>query len=455
VGIVNEIAGRWLRVSSGGQDEANQEPDVDRYIAGHGYAAGPTYTLHDVSASKGEQDEYLAQVIADGEAGKLHVLVGWVVDRLDRRGPWATGVFVQALNAAGVRVETTSEGVISDRDLNGLVKQWSAREETELKAKRVRIAQNARKARGALVGKVGWGYDSICTIDGTPHCSNKQHDKIPMPTEQGRLYVKDVYSRALSGESLRSIARWLSAETGRAISDTGVRNILTNPIYTGHHTYTDGRVCECEALVTADMQEQVRKALASRLRRGQRGSVTAPALLIPRCLDCGGKAYRTATGGKVRGYAYYCRTCRQMVPCDKLDSIVYGAVMAESINEDETVLEWVEGSDSASERAEIKRAMRELDPDDDDYLVKATALRDALRALPEPVPGRFEERETGRSKAEAILEVKDDRKAMRDLLAKWGVAFARDGKWVRVKVNGGPEFRRLAVLTGEPDPSTQ
>src|SRR5579859_599354 len=125
---MTDAAGRWIRVSSGGQDESNQAPDIDRYIAARGYAAGPAYTLHDVSASKGEQDAYVDQVLADAAAGRLTVLVAWHVDRLDRRGPWATGDFVRRLNAAGVRVETTSEGVVSDRDLNGLVKQWQARE---------------------------------------------------------------------------------------------------------------------------------------------------------------------------------------------------------------------------------------------------------------------------------------------------------------------------------------
>ena len=62
---MTDTAARWIRVSSGGQDEANQLPDLDHYIAGHGYSDGPVYTLHDVNASKGEQDTYVDQVIAD------------------------------------------------------------------------------------------------------------------------------------------------------------------------------------------------------------------------------------------------------------------------------------------------------------------------------------------------------------------------------------------------------
>jgi DNA invertase Pin-like site-specific DNA recombinase len=446
-----EIARRFLRVSTGNQDEENQRADVDTHIASKGYDVYPEdILLNDNSASKGEHVEALESALADMAAGKYTVLVVAAAHRLDREDrlrEW----FNRAREAGG-RIESAREpalNVTDDFDLGWRimteVTSWGNAKYSRDLRDNVKASHNARKARNALVGKVGWGYDSVCTVDGTPRCGNKQHDKIPMPTDLGRAYAMDVYTRALAGQSLRSISRWLSAETGQAISDTGVRNILTNPIYTGKHVYGDGTVCECEALVTSDMQAQVAKALRSRLRRGARGSKTEPALLIPRCLDCGGKAYRTATGGKVRGYAYYCRTCGYQVPCEKLDSIVFGTVMLYSADEDETALVWVEGSDSASERAEIKRAMRELDPDEDDYLEKASALRDALKALPEAIPGHFDEQETGRTKAEAILEVQNDRAAMRELLARWGVAFAKDGKWVRVKVNGGPEFRRPLV----------
>lgn len=481
---MTETAARWIRVSSGGQDEANQLPDLDQHITSHGYSDGPVYTLHDVNASKGEQDTYVDQVIADARAGKLDVLVGWHVDRLDRRGPWATGDFVRKLNAAGVRVETTSEGVVSDRDLNGLVKQWQAREESEHKAERVRIAHAARKSRGSITSGVGWGYSVWCEqckrwSEGRPEC--RQHHKIPAPTDTGRAYAKEVYSRAISGQSLRSISAWLSAATGQTITDTGVRNILTKPIYTGRHVYGDGSVCECEALVTADMQEQARKALAARLRRGSRSSVTEPALLIPTCLDCGKKAYRTLTGGKVRTYAYYCRTCRHQLDCKRLEISVMAYAIIDAANEVETVQDWREGSDSASEKAAIVRAGRELDITDPDYLEKASALRDAFNALPDEIKGHFVQvpvcatcpghgamkdeclaaGHVGRTKAEAILAIEHDRAALRALYAKWGVSFAMgreagsDTTWYRVKVNGGPVCRRKVVLPPDPDQSQE
>ena len=39
--MAGDRAGTLIRVSSGGQDEANQEPDVDRYARERGYRDRP------------------------------------------------------------------------------------------------------------------------------------------------------------------------------------------------------------------------------------------------------------------------------------------------------------------------------------------------------------------------------------------------------------------------------
>jgi DNA invertase Pin-like site-specific DNA recombinase len=51
---MGDKAGRWLRVSTSGQSEENQEPDIDKYIADQGYEPLRTYRLHGKSASNGE-----------------------------------------------------------------------------------------------------------------------------------------------------------------------------------------------------------------------------------------------------------------------------------------------------------------------------------------------------------------------------------------------------------------
>src|SRR5580693_4566748 len=95
----------WLRVSSGGQDEANQEPDCRRHCDTRGYYVAKVYTLHDKSASKGEQQAALDEVLDNLRRGEIQVLVPWHSDRLDRRGVKESLDFIHAVRKAGGRIE--------------------------------------------------------------------------------------------------------------------------------------------------------------------------------------------------------------------------------------------------------------------------------------------------------------------------------------------------------------
>lgn len=85
---MGDKAGRWLRVSTGGQDEANQVPAVTGWVESHGYdASRAPYVVHGGSAFKGNKkfDETWEQVLADMRAGVIGVLVVWKSDRIDRK----------------------------------------------------------------------------------------------------------------------------------------------------------------------------------------------------------------------------------------------------------------------------------------------------------------------------------------------------------------------------------
>src|SRR5258708_35798777 len=82
-------AGIWQRVSSEGQDEANQLPDLLKWCESHGYEVAETYELHGKSASKGKHQSKLDQVVADMTARKIKVLVVWQSSRIERRGAFS------------------------------------------------------------------------------------------------------------------------------------------------------------------------------------------------------------------------------------------------------------------------------------------------------------------------------------------------------------------------------
>ena len=67
----NTPAGIWVRVSTGGQDEANQVPDIERHCVAHGYTIAERYELNDKSASKGQQEAKLDEMLDDMRDGTI------------------------------------------------------------------------------------------------------------------------------------------------------------------------------------------------------------------------------------------------------------------------------------------------------------------------------------------------------------------------------------------------
>jgi hypothetical protein len=340
-------------------------------------------------------------------AGKYTVLVTRHSDRIDRQAKvWQ---WMALAHEAGGRIEFLDEpGLVYREDddmaetmafLSGINNRKYSR---QLK-KNVTDAFAARKARGAFVGKVPWGFEVWCSVcgersKGSDQC--RQHDKMLRPAGDAKVTVPEMYRQSLAGDSLDK----LSAAYG--LPESTIRNILTLSVYAGRYEYADGTVHLCEALVSADTQEQVKKALTARQRRGQRGSKTIPALVIPVCYSCGGKAYRIR-GGKPpwQRYSYYCSHCHKTADCQPVDFAILGVRWIDDKPEMESV--WVEGDDYATQKAEIKRELVKLDPEDDDYLDRAMALRDALKAIPEAVKGHWDQRPTGRTLGQAFEALTD------------------------------------------------
>ena len=65
----------------------------------------PRYTLHEKLAYKGEQQQTLNAMLADMADGVISVLVVWHSDRLERRGTRRGYALLEAVEAAGGRIE--------------------------------------------------------------------------------------------------------------------------------------------------------------------------------------------------------------------------------------------------------------------------------------------------------------------------------------------------------------
>jgi DNA invertase Pin-like site-specific DNA recombinase len=160
-----ERAGRWLRVSTNSQDEANQERDIDDWIAGHSYQLvdGCTYRLRK-SAYKGKHAEMLEKVIADMQDGKITVLVVWQSSRIERRGASSVFDLAAKVQKAGGRIEycaPSDQYLNTSNEMSDVMLALAAtrdNKESQIKSERVRIAQDVIRGNRGVLGRLPYGY---------------------------------------------------------------------------------------------------------------------------------------------------------------------------------------------------------------------------------------------------------------------------------------------------------
>src|SRR5580700_8727980 len=85
--VVAESAGILIRVSSDGQDELNQIPEIETHCFEKGYRINRRYELHDKSAYHGEHEPVLDEILDDIRNGVIRVIVIAHSSRIDSRDP--------------------------------------------------------------------------------------------------------------------------------------------------------------------------------------------------------------------------------------------------------------------------------------------------------------------------------------------------------------------------------
>jgi DNA invertase Pin-like site-specific DNA recombinase len=204
---MGERCARWFRVSTTGQAEDNQVPEVDGHIAARGYEVARTFALHAFSASEGEQEPALAEVIADMTAGRYTVLVCAHSSRLDRREDLdLQAEFLIGVRRAGGRVESAREPGFGQTDrisrfITMLAQDANAEYSRTLKG-HIGAAMRARAAAGSFTGSEPWGAVSVGPEGG----------KHLVATDAAHRYGPQILERVAAGQSLGEVARWLTAQ---------------------------------------------------------------------------------------------------------------------------------------------------------------------------------------------------------------------------------------------------
>ena len=402
--------GAWFRVSSDGQDEANQIPDVERHCAQRGYRINKRYELHDVSASKGAQEEALRQVFEDLRTGVIKKLVCWHSDRLDRRGVMSALRFIVDVKEAGGIVESTKEGILDENSLDTIVTTWMNHKKSAHLAEQIGIAHNrirTNRANGAgLLGRAPFGYE----IEG------EKYRKVLVPTPVGLKYIPVMFDRIIKGDSLATVADWLNSEnvaTGCKVNRRGeltkgwtastVRQIIRNTVYKGQMRDSSHDVVgTCERIVTAAVFRQAGERLDRAPKRGPENNANK-ALLTSHvfCVKCKSPMYKVKTDAIEPYYRCSGKLAADRKPCGVMIhlSVLDGLVDEAMADDDTQIMELtlIEGKNYDDELDLIKAQLKALDPDADDYDEKHAELmakRRRLRTL-DTTPDEWREEPTG------------------------------------------------------------
>jgi site-specific DNA recombinase len=437
----------YVRLSvdvEGSTSIARQTADLEALAAREGWTVARILTDNSISGRKVRANAKTAlRMLREGEA---EVLAVWKLDRWTRQGIGAIGELVDTLDAApGARFVALQDGLRSDQSswrLIASVLAEVARTEAENTALRVRSAITDGKKRLRFTGgTVGLGYRT------TEHPSGEGRALVLDDVEAA--LVREIAERALSGETVSSIARSLNgrneptprSEARRARQagepqaglDTGtwttnrIQALLTSEHILGRITSNGELIRDPDGLPVAAWPPVIDATLAGRLRavvrdpRQKPGHVpAAPRRRAARllsglayCAHCEGKMHVNTTGARP---IYACvgsivRGCASPTMTAELAERFVESHFLKLVGEVQE-FEYVQtaaDNGTAAQLVEVEQALQtatgELLRDDVDTaevlarLASLKALRGELRSIPTLAAGEY--RLTGKTIAEA------------------------------------------------------
>jgi site-specific DNA recombinase len=359
-----------------------------KYADSRGWKVVGTFIDDGVSASNVKPENRVGwRALLDSE-GRYDVVVCWKVDRLARR----TLDFLhaheslQARKAALVAVDdpidmTTPQGRGFATMLAVFGEMEAAAMSSRVKAARTALLQAGRRAGG----RPPYGWMNATNPDGPGVVLAQDPNRI--------AYVAQLAARALRGDSLYSMARWLDS-SGAPMRSHGNRKhshwavasveaVLRNPALAGMVPFTPGRkpgeeakpfdvirdaqglpvVDESVAIISTEERRRLLDILDAAKRPGTRPkSAQVPRLLagLVRCATCQGNMSRARVGGKYESYRCANRECARKagINLPRIEEYISDEVLR--LKGDHLVVEVTEVVlDNAPELADIEAALRD------------------------------------------------------------------------------------------------
>ncbi|MGW4586382.1 recombinase family protein [Amycolatopsis thermoflava] len=256
----------YLRISLDATGEQlaiqRQREDCQRIAEQRGWQIVAEFVDNSVSASDRRRARPgYDRLVEAYQAGQFDALVCWDLDRLTRQ-PRQLEDWIEAAEERGLLLVTANGEADLSTDAGQLfarIKASVARSEVQRKAARQRRAAAQRAEMGKPpLGVRLTGY----TVSGE------------LIGEEAKI-VRKVFDRFAAGDSLRSLAAWLTdsgvpTRRGHAWNPSSVRTMLTNPRYAGRAVYQGreiGKRGTWEAIVPDDTFAVVQARLADPRRK--------------------------------------------------------------------------------------------------------------------------------------------------------------------------------------------
>jgi site-specific DNA recombinase len=418
-----------------------QDADMRRWAQANEHEIVGTAKDTDVSGSKPPWERpALGPWLTDME--KISQYDGILSSHLDRLGR-STNDYMELLKWCETHHKTIITSALGDKidfskgtgKLIGFVIMWLGEQELENTKRRTRETFEWLRDKGYLTGKCPFGFRIVeILVDGKKR-------KIIEPDPINAPYVFQMVERYLAGQTTLEICEWLDSEGVRPAAwkswskadpaergpepiwqQSSIMQLFTNPVLIGH-LVSDGEIVR-----TGDGQPLKRCApiledeqwtkLQAKLDTSPKRKSTAPkdtSLLtgVLFCPKCDGPMYRlTSTRKHPNGNTYttvYYRChgtgrapskCRNMVKMDDVEAKVDDWITShKSIEITETRI--VKGNAHGQQIAEVRQAMKDLDPARADYDTVHAGYRAEFVRLSQlaPEPDRIETVFTGRTLA--------------------------------------------------------
>ncbi len=286
------------------------------------------YVDNDISASGAKRRPQYRQMLEDIKTGDLDAVIVWADDRLHRQ-PKELEEFFEIIDAAGIKDLatvsgdmdlSTDDGKLKARILGAVAANESAKLTRRIRRKHEELAEKGKLSGG---GHRPYGFEE---------------DRLTIRPDEAHI-VKELASRVLSGDSLRSMCRdlddrGLSTVTGAPWTPHVLRRMLMSGRISGQRQHLGEIVgpAEWQGIITPADTARLRSVLGDPRRRTNRSPRRYLLAGMLRCSLCGATLVaRPKMDGR---RAYVCAKGPGFTGCggistlaDDLESLIVEAVL--------------------------------------------------------------------------------------------------------------------------------